>query len=273
MLEEIHRRVGKRVQKPLLHSAVPLDGRNFAIRSQETNLGNMLADAVRAFYDTEVGFFNGGGVRSDLILKATVPDGEPLLVRDIISKPDHLSHLIKTDKITTKDICPFGNSLVVKRLTGEAIRLALENSVSDKHTDGRFLQISGLRMVASWQRPEGSRVVDIFLEKPDGRFEPLELARTYTVTMPGFIAQGFDGFSWFPQMETIVGEEAAMTDSGLLLAMLGHSEELAEGGSDHNAHATGIERARTLTIVGQNPSDFLPIVSPVVEDRIKFVGL
>lgn len=90
MLEEIHGRVGKRVQKPLLHSAVPLDGRNFTIRSQETNLGNMLADAVRAFYDTEVGFFNGGGVRSDLILKATVPDGEPLLVRDIISKPDHL---------------------------------------------------------------------------------------------------------------------------------------------------------------------------------------
>lgn len=156
---------------------------------------------------------------------------------------------------------------------GEAIRLALENSVSDKHTDGRFLQISGLRMVASWQRPEGSRVVDIFLEKPDGRFEPLELARTYTVTMPGFIAQGFDGFSWFPQMETIVGEEAAMTDSGLLLAMLGHNEELADGDSDHNAHATGIERARALTIVGQNPSDFLPIVSPVVEDRIKFVGL
>lgn len=128
-------------------------------------------------------------------------------------------------------------------------------------------------MVASWQRPEGSRVVDIFLEKPDGRFEPLELARTYTVTMPGFIAQGFDGFSWFPQMETIVGEEAAMTDSGLLLAMLGHNEELADGDSDHNAHATGIERARALTIVGQNPSDFLPIVSPVVEDRIKFVGL
>ncbi|BCS24585.1 bifunctional metallophosphatase/5'-nucleotidase [Aspergillus puulaauensis] len=255
MLEEIHGRVGKRVQKPLLHSAVPLDGRNFAIRSQETNLGNMLADAVRAFYDTEVGFFNGGGVRSDLILKATVPDGEPLLVRDIIN------------------ICPFGNSLVVKRLTGEAIRLALENSVSDKHTDGRFLQISGLRMVASWQRPEGSRVVDVFLEKPNGSLEPLEPVRTYTVAMPGFIAQGFDGFSWFPQMETIVGEEAAMTDSGLLLAMLGHSEERADGDSDHNAHATGIERARTLTIVGQTPSDSLPIVSPVVENRIRFVGL
>lgn len=127
-------------------------------------------------------------------------------------------------------------------------------------------------MVASWQRPEGFRVVDVFLEKPNGSLEPLEPARTYTVTMPGFIAQGFDGFSWFSQMETIVGEEAAMTDSGLLLAMLGHSEERADGDSDHNAHATGIERARTLTIVGQNSSDSLPIVSPVVEDRIRFVG-
>lgn len=128
-------------------------------------------------------------------------------------------------------------------------------------------------MVASWQRPEGSRVGDVFLERRVGSLEPLEPARTYTVTMPGFIAQGFDGFSWFSQMETLVGEEAAMTDSGLLLAMLGHSEELADGDLDHNAHAAGIERARTLIIVGQNPSDSLPIVSPVVEDRIKFVGL
>jgi 2',3'-cyclic-nucleotide 2'-phosphodiesterase (5'-nucleotidase family) len=84
-LDAIHERVGTLVQKPLLHLAVPLDGRNLTLRREETNLGNMLADAVRALYETDVGFFNSGAVRSDQILKATVPDCEPLRVRDIIS--------------------------------------------------------------------------------------------------------------------------------------------------------------------------------------------
>jgi 2',3'-cyclic-nucleotide 2'-phosphodiesterase (5'-nucleotidase family) len=88
ILQGIHDQVGKLVQRPLLHAATPIDGRNAMIRSQETNMGNMLADAVRAFYDTDIGLFNSGAVRSDRILGATELDGEPLLVRDIISKPN-----------------------------------------------------------------------------------------------------------------------------------------------------------------------------------------
>ncbi|KAL4788200.1 Metallo-dependent phosphatase-like protein [Aspergillus varians] len=256
ILEAIHDRVGKLVQKPLLHTAVPLDGRNSTIRNQETNMGNLLADAIRAFHNTDVGFFNSGAVRSDQIVKATVPDGEPLLVRDIIN------------------ICPFENGLFVRRLTGEVIRLALENSVSDMHTDGRFLQVSGLRVIASWQRPEWTRIVDIVLERPDGSLEPLDPSRSYTVAMPSFIAHGYDGFSWFSQPDTIVGEEAALTDAGLLLAIFGHSEEsTGEGEPENSAHTMGIERARAMIVVGPNPLDCLPIVRPVVEERIRFVGV
>ncbi|KAL2814698.1 Metallo-dependent phosphatase-like protein [Aspergillus cavernicola] len=255
MLNGIHDRVGTLVQKPLLHSAIPIDGRNSTIRRQETNMGNMLADAIRAFYGTDVGLFNSGAIRTDQILKATMPGGEPLLVRDMIN------------------ICPFGNALLVKRFTGEILRLALENSVSDKHTDGRFLQISGLRVVANWQRPEWSRVINVLLERPDGGLEPLDPTRTYTVAMPSFIAQGYDGFTWFSTLETIVNQEAAMTDTGLLLNMFGHGEGLSHEGdsSENSGHAMGIRRARALIVVGQSPSDSLPIVRPVVEDRIRFI--
>jgi 2',3'-cyclic-nucleotide 2'-phosphodiesterase (5'-nucleotidase family) len=86
-IERIHERVGGLVQKPLLHTATPFDGRNFTIRRQETNLGNMLADAIRAFYGVGIGFFNSGAIRIDQVLDATIPDGNPLLVRDMISKP------------------------------------------------------------------------------------------------------------------------------------------------------------------------------------------
>ncbi|KAF4217182.1 hypothetical protein CNMCM5878_006426 [Aspergillus fumigatiaffinis] len=250
-LDTIHERVGALVQKPLLHLAVPVNGRNFTTRREETNLGNMLADAVRALYETDVGFFNSGAIRSDKILRATVPEREPLRVRDILN------------------ICPFGNALLVKKLPGEIIRLSLENSVSNKHTDGRFLQISGLRIVASWHRPEGSRIIDVQVERSDGKLEPLDPRRTYTVAMPSFIAQGHDGFTWFPQLETIVDEEGAMTDTALLLNIFGQGEESHRG--DSSSHALGIERARNLTVVGHSSSDSLPVVNPAVEGRIRFV--
>lgn len=87
-LNAIHARVGALVQQPLLHAAIAIDGRNSTIRKQETNMGNMLADAIRAFYNTDIGLFNSGAIRLDRVLKETVSTGEPLLVRDIIGMPD-----------------------------------------------------------------------------------------------------------------------------------------------------------------------------------------
>ncbi|KAL5340503.1 Metallo-dependent phosphatase-like protein [Aspergillus crustosus] len=255
-IQAIHDRVGTLVQKPLLHSAIPLDGRNTTLRSQETNMGNMLADTIRAFYDTDIGFFNSGATRADQVVKSTIPDGKALLVRDIIN------------------ICPFGNALLVKQLPGSIIQLALENAVSDSHTDGRFLQISGMKFVASWQRPEGSRVIEILIQEPNGSYEPLDPLRTYTVAMPSFIAQGYDGFSWFSKAKTIVGEEAALSDTNLMLNIFGHGGEgLAHDGEvEDSPHVLGIERARKAIVVEHHPVDSFPIVKPVVEGRIRFVG-
>ncbi|KAF4244271.1 hypothetical protein CNMCM8980_007208 [Aspergillus fumigatiaffinis] len=209
-LDTIHERVGALVQKPLLHLAVPVDGRNFTTRREETNLGNMLADAVRALYETDVGFFNSGAIRSDKILRATVPEREPLRVRDILN------------------ICPFGNALLVKKLRGEIIRLSLENSRAGTGLRDPVLSTS------KWKDQTGH-----------------------------------DGFTWFPQLETIVDEEGAMTDTALLLNIFGQGEESHRG--DSSSHALGIERARNLTVVGHSSSDSLPVVNPAVEGRIRFV--
>jgi hypothetical protein len=46
----------------------------------------MLADAIRALYAADIGLFNSGAIRIDQVLDATIPDGKPLLVRDMISK-------------------------------------------------------------------------------------------------------------------------------------------------------------------------------------------
>ena len=156
---------------------------------------------------------------------------------------------------------------MVKRIPGRIIRLALENSIGDMHSDGRFFQVSGLRITASWDREQGNRVLEILHDDQSGNPTKLDPERKYTVAMSLFISLGFDGYSWFPNEETLIGEEAAMTDTGLVLQIFGHGE----GIQGNEAHVHGIERAQGVTISGR-AGDGFPIVNPAVDGRIRFVG-
>lgn len=49
----------------------PSEGRTRLVCREETNLGNMLADATRAFYSCDIALVNSGG-------------GAPLCIRDVI---------------------------------------------------------------------------------------------------------------------------------------------------------------------------------------------
>lgn len=103
LLDSIHSRVDALVQKPLLHSGTSLDGRGSVVRSEETNLGNMLANAVRAFYDTDIAFFNSGSIRCDQVLGPTIPNGSPLLVKDIISRSCSLQNSGKEQRTSADE--------------------------------------------------------------------------------------------------------------------------------------------------------------------------
>ncbi|TQV93829.1 2,3-cyclic-nucleotide 2-phosphodiesterase [Cordyceps javanica] len=249
ILQTTHNKIEQVVTQPLFRTETPLDGRTHIIRSQETNLGNMLADAVRAFYDTDIGFVNSGAVRCDRIVDCD--GGAPLCIRDVI------------------EISPFDNAFVVKRVNGRVLWQALENSVSDAHTDGRFLQLCGLSMRLDWRRPEGSRVSEIFFHPRNGKALPLEQDRMYTVTMVDFIGSGFDGYTCFQDCETLVDTEGAITDTNMLLEMFKIGKDDANESGVADQHAEGIQRARAAVIHGYHPEDALPIVNPTLENRIK----
>lgn len=85
ILGSVHDQIMDAVRHPLFHTRVPLDGRSTVIRSEETNLGNMLADAVRAYYATDIAFINSGGVRCDRIIEQT-NEHNALKIKDIIGK-------------------------------------------------------------------------------------------------------------------------------------------------------------------------------------------
>jgi 5'-nucleotidase len=166
---------------PIGHTSVPLDGIGARLRTSETNLGNLVADAVRASVDADVGLVNAGGIRGDRVH----PVG-PLLRRTLL------------------EWHPFGNVVCKVRVPGRVLLAALEHGVAKlPAAAGEFPQVSGLTMGVEAGAPPGSRVRDV---RVDG--VPLQPERLYTVALPDFVLLGGDGYAMFADAEAIVGAEA-----------------------------------------------------------------
>jgi 5'-nucleotidase len=147
---------------------VPLEARRRALRTGETNVGNFVADALRARMQTDVALINGGGIRTDRV----VPAG-PLTRRDVAG------------------LLPFGNVVMAVELTGRALRAALEQGLALRERQGGgFMQVSGLTVEFDPTRPAGQRVVAV---RVGGA--PLEPGRRYTAAAVDYVVRGGDGIT------------------------------------------------------------------------------
>ena len=157
-------------------------------RSGETQLGNLTADSLRAKYETDLVFLNGGGIRDTLPANGYVPN-------DLTLRRPALGNTGPYD-VTLGDIktvYPFGNEAVVSEMTGQQLWGALEHGVST-YPSGRFPQISGFRFTFDTTRPAGSRVTEV--TTPDGTPIPSDQT-VYTVTANAYIAYGGDDYIGF----------------------------------------------------------------------------
>jgi 5'-nucleotidase len=147
----------------------------------ETALGDLVADgmleAARGA-GAVVAFQNPGGIRTDLARHPNVPAGEP-------------SPITYADAFS---VLPFGNVLVVRTMTGDAIVRLLDQQF-DNPTPGRttLLQVSrGFAYAYDPSKPKGSRI-DRSSIRIDGR--PLAPAERYRVVSNDFVWNGGDSFS------------------------------------------------------------------------------
>ena len=140
-------------------------GENHHARYEESNVGNLIADAYKNHFDTEIAFMNGGGIR------ANIESGD-FRLRDAIS------------------ILPFSNKVGAFKYSGKTIVEALEHGVSsvDKKA-GRFLQVSGMEYIYNPKNEVGSRVSNVTING-----KPIQLGTIYTVALPLYIKNGGDGF-------------------------------------------------------------------------------
>ncbi len=159
-----------------------LDGERAHVRTKETNLGNLIADAMREALKTDIAFTNGGGIRS------SVDKGK-------VTRDDLLT------------VLPFSDTLVKLSLTGKSIKLVLEHSVSvypEEH--GGFLQVSGLSFIFDPLQPTGKRVQEISIK---GR--SLNPDKIYTVAVNRFTAIGGDGYTMLKGKEITYNSGRALS--------------------------------------------------------------
>jgi 5'-nucleotidase / UDP-sugar diphosphatase len=180
--------LAKRFDVEIATLAAPLDSRTEAVRSGESAIGNLIADALRSVVQADIAIVNGGGIRGDKIY----PAGTKLLKRDIL------------------DELPFGNKTMLTIVPGKAILAALENGFSQiERLSGRFPQVSGLSIVADPAAAPGTRVKTVVV---DG--EALDIAHDYKLATDDFMALGGDGYGM------LAGKTHVSADSGTRLVAL-----------------------------------------------------
>jgi 2',3'-cyclic-nucleotide 2'-phosphodiesterase (5'-nucleotidase family) len=171
-------------------TAVELDSRSASVRSQETAIGNLLADAIRASVGADVAITNGGGIRGNKVY----PAGAKLTRRDILTE------------------LPFGNSTAMVEITGKDLKDALENGVSQiDNRAGRFPQVSGMVVTVDPKAAAGSRIVDVTVGG-----KPLDPAARYKVATNDFMVAGGDGYTALGRGRTLVGK----TDGKLMASVI-----------------------------------------------------
>ena len=177
------------------------------VRNQETNLGDLCADAYRAMGNTDIAFVNGGGIRAN-IEEGDITYGQIIKVH------------------------PFGNALCTVEATGQEILDALEFSVCNLPGEsGGFLHVSGLKFtvdmnvdstVVKSEKKEfvevagERRVRDVEVLQEDGTYAPIDPNKTYTLACHNYLLKDMgDGYTMFADNKFL--SENVMLDNQVLI--------------------------------------------------------
>jgi 2',3'-cyclic-nucleotide 2'-phosphodiesterase (5'-nucleotidase family) len=197
-------------------ASVYLEGDRVLVRNQETNLGNLSADANLAYArtvdpSTTISLKNGGGIRSSLGA-VDAPPGSTTGVKGVTrANPAVGKQAGDISQLDIEFALRFNNGLSLVTVTAAELKTLLEHGVSDwtpTSTQGKFPQVGGVRFSFDPSRAAGSRVLTIVVDDPDG-LGPLSGAQvvysggvfrvpsgttTYRMVTLDFLAGGGDAY-------------------------------------------------------------------------------
>ncbi len=186
----------ERYSKEVGVSSVFLDGNRFpGVRNQETNLGDLCADAMlytvrEAGFTADAAIINGGGIRVSL-------EAGPLTRYDLLA------------------VMPFNNQIAVLDVPGKILLQAIEDNTLSSPGDsgGGFPQVSGIRYTINPSKAYVSGTVNrVSIQEIGG--EPFDAEKIYHIVISEFLAKGGDKYAVFAPYYS--GETTGILDSEIL---------------------------------------------------------
>jgi 2',3'-cyclic-nucleotide 2'-phosphodiesterase (5'-nucleotidase family) len=235
---------------------VYLTGEREAVRTEETNLGNLTADANLWYAnqvedDVVVSFKNGGGIREPIgNVVVEGGDAEPRFeapaADEAIGKPaGGVSQLDAASSLR------FNNDLTVLTMTRSSLVDVLEHAVAasgGEATPGQFAQVSGIQYSFDVDQPAGERIQSASIVNEAGETQDVLVAdgelvgsadAMLKVVTLGFLADGGDDY---PLNEDTIIERVDLADSTI------------ENG-DFTFAATGTEQDALAEYMGSEHAD------------------
>ncbi len=224
-------------------SSVFLNGERSSVRTEETNLGNLTADAnLKAAQEVDhevlVSFKNGGGIRA--AIGEIVDNGDGTSTRTTTAaNPASGKEAGEISELDIDNTLRFDNGLVVVELTPEQLKIILEHGVAateEGATPGQFPQVGGIHFSFD---PDGTaqelgddgevlaagtRVHDVALVDAYGVPQQMiiedgavatDAPESIKVVTLNFLAGGGDGYpfgSFSDVVDLGIGEQQALSD-------------------------------------------------------------
>lgn len=155
------------------YTAVYLEGERVFVRGQETNLGNITADANQQALRSIVGgtapivsLKNGGGIRAQIGAVSSVGGSAAKLpppANPAVGKSEG-----GISQLDIENALRFNNRLMAFETTPAGLKAILEHGVASWPNQGRFPQLGGVAFAWDPARPAGNRVTSISLMNDDG---------------------------------------------------------------------------------------------------------
>ena len=241
-------------------TSVFLEGRRAFVRTEETNLGNLSADANLAYAKevdntVQISLKNGGGIRAELgYVKALAgstanPELLPPQANTEVNRPEGA-----VSRLMIEAAFKFDNKLWVFDITAARLHALLEHGVGDvENTGGRFPQVSGLSFSFDPAATKGTLATD-GSSTTQGRVRSLKVGndvlvrggqvqgdpnRTFRLVTLNFLATGGDSYKFgatgsagagLVNLRKLEGEaaSAAALGGGVNLFAGGEQDALAE---------------------------------------------
>jgi 5'-nucleotidase / UDP-sugar diphosphatase len=187
-MEPFKNKADELLSQPVGKTSVALVGGKSESRGMETNLGNLITDAMKAKTGADIGMQNGGGIRAG-IAPGTIT------YRDILT------------------VQPFGNTLVIIKMTGAQIIEVLDYSAG-KVGNGAFMQVSGLSFTI-----KNGKAIKVMVGN-----SPINKSKIFKVVTNNFVGAGGDGYK---MLKPLAKEDTGFVDAEAIKDYLAMKSSIA----------------------------------------------